>query len=118
MNNKKLGTAFEKQVLQILKERMPRAWIHFLSPDERGAQPFDIIVVQDGMASAVECKTLDAKRRYFPIDRLEDNQIMAFERWMLCGNPEPLIAIKHGDKIKTIGYSMLKEKGKVDLNAL
>lgn len=116
MNNKKHGTAFEKLVVKKISET--GAWVHFLSPDERGAQPFDIIAVKDGVALAAECKTQDSKNRYFPISRLEDNQIMAFEKWLACGNPEPIIFVEYKDKIKIIEYSRLKRDGKVDLDAL
>lgn len=116
MNNKKLGTAFEKQVVKKLSEL--GAWVHFLSPDSRGAQPFDIIAVKDGFAIAVECKTQDEKSRFFPLGRLEENQVMAFEKWIACGNGEPLIFIQYRRKIKVVEYSRLKRDGKVDLDAL
>lgn len=114
MNNKKLGTDFEREVVEYI--RGSGAWVHFLTPDERGAQPFDIIAVRNGCAVAVECKTLTEKRRYFTIDRLEENQIMAFEKWMSCGNQSPLIFIKYGDCIKVITYEELKEHGRIDMS--
>lgn len=113
MNNKKLGTAFEKEVLDYIAGT--GAWVHFITPDERGAQPFDIIAVRNNCGIAIECKTLSEKRRWFSIDRLEQNQIMAFEKWMACGNETPLIFIKYGDDIKVITYSELKEKKKIDM---
>lgn len=116
MNNKKHGMAFEKKVLKKISET--GAWVHFLSPDERGAQPFDIIAVKDGIALAAECKTQDSKSRYFSISRLEDNQIMAFEKWLMCGNPEPIIFVEYKGEVKTIEYNLLKREGKVDLDAL
>ena len=116
MNNKKHGTAFERLVVRRIAET--GAWVHFLSPDERGAQPFDIIAVKDGIASAIECKTQDSKNRYFSISRLEDNQIMAFEKWLACGNAEPLICIEYKSGIKVVSYTQLKKERKVDLDAL
>ena len=53
MNNKKHGTDFEKRVVAKLA-KAGDVWVHFLSPDERGAQPFDIIAVKDGVACAIE----------------------------------------------------------------
>ena len=116
MNNKKHGTAFEKFIVRKLSEE--GSWVHFLSPDERGAQPFDIIAVKDGMACAIECKTQDSKNKWFPISRLEDNQIMAFEKWMACGNPEPIICVEYKDGVKIVPYNKLKEERKVNLDAL
>ena len=109
MNNKKLGTAFEKDVVEYLAQK--GYWVHFIVPDARGAQPFDIIAVRNGVAVAIDCKTCVAD--IFNISRLEDNQITAFEKWIACGNTEPLIMIKHEGKIYSVNYSLLKELGKV-----
>ena len=111
MSNKKLGTAFENEVVELMRKR--GYWVHFLAPDARGAQPFDIIAVKNGMALAIECKTLAAKEKVFPIERLEDNQKFAFEVWQKCGNAEPLIAVKWGNEIRFIGWNNLKRYRKV-----
>ena len=111
MNNKKLGTEFEKQVVDLLSKQ--GYWVHFITPDPRGAQPFDIIAVKDGMAVALDCKT--CVNRYFSISRLEVNQLMAFDKWLSCKNTTPLIAVLHKDKITMIDYLELKMKGRIDL---
>ena len=105
MNNKKLGTEFEREVCDILNRN--GYWVHFITPDARGAQPFDIIAVKNGNAYAIDCKTCAAKS--FNISRLEDNQIMAFEKWMACGNTIPCIFVKHDGHIQVINYAELKE---------
>lgn len=110
-NNKKIGTAFERDVVRIFKNN--GYWVHFITPDSRGAQPFDIIAVRDDEAIAVECKTLADSKRYITIDRLEDNQIMAFELWRKCGNTKALVAVKHKGEITFIDYEKLKREGKV-----
>jgi len=115
-NNKKLGTEFEHKILRAYSQA--GAWVHFLTPDERGAQPFDIIAVKDGKAFAIECKTLSTSKRYFTIDRLETNQVLAFERWIKCGNSIPIIYVEYGDKIVEIPYDMLEEEKKIDMRAL
>ena len=111
MNNKKLGTDFENEMCEILAHM--GYWVHFIVPDSRGAQPFDIIAVKDGKAYAIDCKTSASKR--FPFSRLEENQILAFEKWMKCGNSEPCIAVKYDDKIYLIYYLYLKKTGVVKL---
>lgn len=113
MNNKVRGTQFEREVCQILAEN--GYWVHFMSPDNRGAQPFDIIAVKDGFALAADCKTCDAPS--ISMDRLEDNQVMAFEKWMMCGNQEPVLFVKHKENIYLIPYTELAEKGRVRFNA-
>lgn len=113
MNNKQTGNDFEKRVRALLAEK--GWWVHFITPDKRGAQPFDIIAVKSGMARAIECKTLADNRKYFPLSRLEENQIYAFERWIDCGNEEPEIWVEHKGEIKIILYSELKGKEKIEI---
>jgi Holliday junction resolvase len=113
MNNKKRGSDFEKVVCRALANE--GYWVHFITPDARGAQPFDIIAVKHGVAMAVECKTLSDKQNYFPMSRLEDNQIMAFEKWTKCGNALIFVAVEWRGKIYMIPYSDLKKLGKIDM---
>lgn len=112
MNNKERGTQFEREICEILAK--DNYWVHFISPDHRGAQPFDIIAVKDDHALAADCKTCESST--FRIERLEDNQVMAFEKWIACGNLDPILFVKHGDDIYLVPYGVLKEKGKVKLN--
>lgn len=113
MSNKVLGTAFERRVCDWFASR--GYWVHFITPDSRGAQPFDIIAVKDGSAFAIECKTLSSNRRYFDISRLEQNQILAFDKWIRCGNGVPIVAIEWNDKIYFIDYLWLKRNRKIDM---
>lgn len=113
MNNKKLGTAFEREVCKKLSDM--GYWVHFLTPDESGAQPFDIIAVKGTVAGAIECKTLESKRQWFSIKRLEDNQIWAFQKWVACGNGEPLIFVKNDTAVYIVPWTKLKQAGKVKL---
>lgn len=111
MNNKKLGNEFETQVCEMLASK--GYWVHFIVPDIRGAQPFDIIAVKNGVAYAIDCKTCVADT--FNISRLEENQIMAFEKWLRCGNENPVIVVEHDDVVVCIDYVTLKKLGKVKI---
>ena len=111
MDNKRRGMEFEREMCELLKE--DGFWVHFISPDVSGAQPFDIIAVKDGYALAMDCKTCAS--HIFTSDRLEENQKNAFDLWMQRGNPEPMIAVKHDGKLYLIGYKFLMMMGKVDL---
>lgn len=109
--NKKLGTQFEKKVVKTLSEN--GYWVHFIAPDARGAQPFDIIAVKNGTATAIDCKTCaNGVIRY---SRLENNQILAFEKWISCGNTMPQIACEYKNIITLITYEELKNKKVVKL---
>lgn len=111
MNNKKLGNEWEQECCEILKNN--GYWVHFITPDSRGAQPFDIIAAKNGIAKAIDCKTCVSDT--FSISRLENNQFFAFEKWLECGNSMPEIWVKHNDKLYIVCYQELKEKGKVKL---
>lgn len=112
MNNKRIGTEFEREFVQMLANR--GYWVHFINPDKTGSQPFDVIAVKNGKAYAFDCKTCTTKR--FSINRLEDNQVLAFEKWISCGNTMPMIAVKYQRTVRIIRYDLLKTEQSVILN--
>lgn len=109
--NKRIGTEFEQEMVAFLAAG--GWWVHFITPNAAGAQPFDIIAVKNGVAIAIDCKTV--VRGSVPFSRLEANQITAMELWMRCGNTEPLIAVKYNDTIYKVPYTTLKNAGSVKL---
>lgn len=111
MNNKRIGTQFEGEMVDLLAAN--GWWVHFITPNAAGAQPFDIIAVKAGVAIAIDCKTV--VRHSIPFSRLEDNQIMAMQLWMRCGNTEPIVAVKCDEVIYKVPYTMLKAAGTVKL---
>lgn len=112
MNNKKKGTAFEKTMQEIYSQN--GWWVHFISPDSRGMQPFDVIAVKNNKIHVFDCKTCQSD--IFSIDRLEDNQILAFEKWIKCGNSDPFIAVEHDSKVYFIDYKRLKKEKRINLS--
>lgn len=115
MNNKRLGTQFERELVKALADL--GWWAHFIIPNAAGAQPFDVIAVKDGKTLAIDCKT--SSDHIFRISRLEENQILAFEKWIACGNEDPYIAVKYDEIfILFVNYKTLKRDGKCDLNQL
>lgn len=114
MNNKRLGMTFEKKFCEILARQ--GYWVHFIAPDMRGSQPFDIVAMKNKKAYAYDCKT--SANHLFPFTRLEDNQIMAFDKWLRCGGTMPYIAIAYNKKVYLIEYEDLKRAGTVDLTKL
>ncbi len=112
MNNKKLGSEFEKEFCQLLASR--GYWVHFISPAPNGGQPFDIIAAKYGEAYAFDCKT--SEKTVFSFSRLEENQIYAFEKWLACGNPMPMLVVKYKNEIHLIPYITLKTQERVKLN--
>lgn len=113
MNNKKVGTAWEKKFCEILSDE--GFWAHRIEPDLRGAQPFDIIACKNDMAIAIDCKTCEDN--YFRMNRVEENQKMAFGLWNDCGNSMSFFAVLHDGYIYRVCYSdLLRSGGKVKLD--
>lgn len=102
-NVKKIGSEFEQELCELLA--VNGFWVHFITPDKTGAQPFDIIAVKNNIPIAIDCKTCEADT--FNISRLEDNQMMAFAKWHMCGNKHAAIFIKHKGRIYLIPYDIL-----------
>ena len=113
MNNKRLGTEFEREVCDILNR--DGWWVHFMSPDNTGSQPFDIVACKNARCVAIDCKTSES--HIFRFDRLEWNQVLAFDKWIECGNKCPLLFVKHKDKIRIVPYLAFKFSGKIPLGA-
>lgn len=110
-NVKKIGHEFEQDMVKEFARQ--GYWAHFISPDNSGKQPFDIIVAKDGLAYAIDCKT--CVDHVFRIGRLEENQKKAFEFWLARGNTDPFVLVKHKEIVYKISYKYLRENGKVDI---
>ena len=113
MNNKKKGSDFERRFCRYLGRL--GFWVHFMSPDNGGNQPFDVIAVRRGNAYAIDCKT--SVRKVFPLSRLEDNQVLAFQRWLDCGNTMPQIAVEYEGRVYLVPFCRLMNEEKVDLES-
>ena len=114
MNNKKTGSDFERETCKKLNEM--GYWVHFITPDSAtGKQPFDIIAVKNDEAFAIDCKTCED--RYFRISRAEENQILAFNKWLKCGNSNAMFLVKHDGWACIVSHETLMEKKKVDLES-
>lgn len=111
MNNKNFGSKFEQFMCGYLAEH--GWWVHFLSPDRRGAQPFDIIAVKDDIPIAMDCKTCED--HIFRIERLEDNQKTAFSYWLGKGNSNAYIIVLHKSSVYAINFEKICIDRKVDL---
>lgn len=71
------GLEFEKYILAVLQRQ--GYWAHRLTPDNRGAQPFDIIAVKDDKVYAYDCKVISTKKLRFQFSRIEENQKTAMQ---------------------------------------
>ena len=114
VTNKKLGNDFEQELCQILADS--GYWTHNFASRKNG-QPADIIAVKDTTAYLIDAKVCTYE--VFPFRRIEDNQQLAMDMWIECGNIEPYFALKARNEVYMVGYSTIKElmrKGKKQLN--
>ena len=114
MINKKLGNDFEKELSEILYDA--GYWVHLLNQNKNG-QPADIIAVKNRMAFLIDAKVCTYE--VFPFRRIEDNQHLAMDMWIECGNIEPYFALKCRNEIYMVDYNAinrLKMQGKKQIN--
>ena len=76
------GREFERRMEHKLSEH--GYWVHRMAESNTGSQPFDIIALKDYKVCAFDCKVISTKRPYFPFSRVEENQILAFDKLIKC----------------------------------
>lgn len=104
MSNRKSGDDFEVEFASALAAN--GFWVHRLKQNSAG-QPFDIIAVKDGYATAIDCKVCE--KDVFDLSRIEENQINAMELWESCGNGNGWFALKLSDgEILMISISQME----------
>lgn len=111
MNNKRLGTAFEREFCELLAAR--GFWVHFMSPSASGAQPCDIIACKNNTPFLIDCKT--SADKIFRINRLEDNQRLAFYKFQKAGNYNCFVAVKYQERVYMLDYELLEKFDKLEL---
>ena len=114
MINKKIGNDFEQELCEILSDA--GYWVHNFANRKNG-QPADIIAVKNGVAHLIDAKVCSYE--VFPFKRIEENQHLAMDMWIECGNVSPQFALKCRNEIYMVSYSTIKDlikKGKKQLN--
>lgn len=72
------------------------------------SQPFDILIMRDNIAFAIECKNLENNSGLFPLNRIEENQLLAFKRFSECRNHNFILAILWNDNVYFINFDLLQ----------
>lgn len=103
MSNKSIGTAFERELAQILS--IHGFWAHCLKDNQNG-QPFDVIAARNGISYVFDCK--DCQGKTFQLKRIEENQHNAMALWAATGNRSGLFAIRFKDHIYLVPHKMLQ----------
>ncbi len=107
MTNVKSGSKLEILVAGLLQKE--NFWVHIIEKGKDGSQPADIIVVGDCDAGLIDCKVLSNKTGKFPLSRVEENQHLAYKKWVACGNSERSFgfAIQWNNAIYMVLYSQM-----------
>lgn len=88
--NKAIGTAFEKEVADILSKH--GYYVHML----KGSQTFDLIAGKENQIYGFECKTCDTGK--FNVNRIEVNQMYGFKTFIRdCSNSNAYFIFKYED---------------------
>ena len=95
--NKKLGNSFEKEFAEILQKK--GYWVTLLTPKQHtGSQPMDIVAGKNNIIYCFECKTVHSKYKRFSLERLEQNQILAYKKLKQTGNDNYFLVVKWNEK--------------------
>lgn len=104
ISNKKLGSQFEDQVVEILFKN--GCWVRKMYPDEAGNQPFDVLGMKRSTHYAYDCKTCCEPS--FPLSRVESNQWTAFDQfWKKVDETKVGILAQYDGKIYFLPYEYL-----------
>lgn len=114
MINKKIGNDFEQELCEILADT--GFWVHNFANRKNG-QPADIIAVKNNKSFLIDAKVCSFE--VFPFRRIEDNQHLAMDIWIECGNTAPYFALRARNDVYMVPYDTIKDlikKGKKQLN--
>lgn len=111
-NNKRLGNSFEKEYAEMLKEK--GYWVLMVTPKGYiNSQPMDIIAGKANTLYCFECKTLHSKNKRFNLDRIEQNQRLAYKRLKQTGNDNYYLVVKwNNEEIYQIPFDKIDFKQK------
>lgn len=89
----KKGSAWENEFAQILSRN--GFWATVLPKQRDGSQPMDVVAGKQGKIYNFDCKTI--KGSTFPLSRIEENQVKAFEKLSQCSCYANYFVIKCDD---------------------
>lgn len=103
MNNKRVGTNFEREFAGMLSKH--GFWAHCIKDNTNG-QPFDVIAAKNGKTFVFDCK--DCQGKTFQLSRMEENQREAMKLWQETGNSEGIFSLRFHGRIYLLGFNTLE----------
>ena len=93
-DNRSVGGRFEQEMSHILAEH--GFWVHVLQQNKSG-QPADIIAVKGKFHTLIDCKVISETPPVFRLNRAEENQRLAMDRFLARGKEMCWYAMKMPD---------------------
>lgn len=88
----------------------------FPGKENTNSQPADLTACKNNEPILFDCKTLASKNGLFPLNRVEQNQRMAYKRFKECGNKYYYLAILWNNNIYLVNLDDIDFKEKsIDL---
>jgi Holliday junction resolvase len=113
----KVGEKFEKELCKFFANR--NYYVIYNNKGVSGAQCFDMLIIRDNVCFAIECKNLENKNGIFNIDRVEENQLLAYKRFLECRNHNFVLAILWNDNVYIVNFDLLEYyKKSIDLKKI
>ena len=73
-----------------------------------GSQPCDIVSIKNNIATLIECKNLENKTGLFNLNRIEQNQWLAYDKLKQCHNSNMILAILWNNNVYFINFDLLQ----------
>lgn len=100
------GKKFEKDLCNYLSNK--NYYIIYNEKGITGAQPCDVVAIKGDIATLFECKNLENESGIFNLDRIEENQRMAYNRYRECDNNNFVLAILWNDNVWFIDFGIIQ----------
>ena len=118
LTNKTIGNGFEQEFCNLLGKN--GFWAHNAAQNKSG-QPADVFAVRNNTPYLIDCKVCELNT--FKLCRVEENQQLAMERWIECGNDKAYFALKFGEEIYMLHYLLIigflsERKSVISLNTV
>ena len=105
MNNKRMGSMFEREFAKTLDKN--GFWVHLIVPNADG-QPADIIACKNKETHLIDCKVCSSLG--FPLSRVEENQELAMRKFINRGKGQAWFALKFSDEIFMLDYTTMMQR--------
>lgn len=99
------GKLFEKQLCDFYSKQG-----YFVIYNEKGiagSQCCDIVVIKNNIATLIETKNLTNKNGIFNLERIEQNQLLAYKKYTQCHNSHFVLAINWNGGVYLLDFGLI-----------